>query len=258
MAERLQAVSFARPLVVWPDCHAHVPARGTDAGAPRARGARAEGCEDVEGAEDADAQDADADALAPNAPARVAPAQWGGGVLGGLARSLLEAMTLASLNSSAAPPPPVAPTSTPAHACTGPGGCMQAAADVWRKLSAEAALSLLLGPPFDTARSFLVSDATAGRSGHGGVPRVAWGSVDAVGLEGGEKGTGATDVAGVVLGEARGEEREVVVLTVVFSQPHLLEWQVASFRCPFSASLARARALSLSVSLFSLSLSVSP
>jgi hypothetical protein len=61
-----------------------------------------------------------------------------------------------------------------------------------------------------------------------------------------------------VLGEARGEEREVVVLTVVFSQPHLLEWQVASFRCPFSASLARVRARALSVSLFSLSLSVSP
>ncbi len=125
---------------------------------------------------------------------------------------------------------------------------MQAARRVWEKLSAEAALALLLGPPFGAAGPLPASDLSAARSDHRGAPGVA-GGVNAVGVEAEEEETRASDVAGVVLGEARGEVKEVVVLTVVFSEAHMLEWQVASFRCPFSASLSAAPSASLAVSL---------
>jgi hypothetical protein len=181
---------------------------------------------------------------------------WSGGILGGLTRSLLEALSLSSLNSFPAHSP-ASPPSTPAYTCTGPGGSVEAEVELCKKLVAQAALSLLLGPPVAALRPPPHSHADTGREGSegsGSVPEVSRSGGAVVGLEGGEEVQGAEDVAGAVeRGQGEGGKKAVVltevekavVLSVVYSQPHLLLWQVASFR---SARLPVSVSLSLRVS----------
>jgi hypothetical protein len=214
MEKQMEAVSFARPLVSWCNYQDNIQ----------------DNYQEV--------------ALFP--PAAAEHAGWGGGMLGGLTRSLLEALYLPSLILSPAPSP-ASPPSTPAYTCTGPGGCVEAEVELCKKLVAQAALSLLLGPRA-APRPPPHSHADTGREGSEGseaFPEVSRSGGAVVGLQGGEGGGGGGGVAGkkaVLLTEVE----KAVVLTVVYSEPHLLLWQVASFR---SARLSDSVSVSLSLCL---------
>ena len=225
MEKQMEVVSFARPLVSWCNYQDQIQ----------------DNYQEV--------------ALFP--PAAAEHAGWGGGMLGGLTRSLLEALSLPSLNLSPATSPS-SPPSTLAYTCTGPGGCVEAEVELCKKLVAQAALSLLLGPRVAAPRPPPHSHADSGREGSEGseaVPEVYRSGGAVVGLHvGGEEVQGA-DVAGAVEGgQGEGGKKAVVltevekavVLTVVYSEPHLLLWQVASFR---SASLSDSVSVSLSLCL---------